>query len=159
MKRALSDTTVLSNFANAQRPDLLRVLFVSLLVPDSVWAELERGERDGLIPAADWSWLNIVSLTPAELDASRQLQRKLDLGEADCLAVSQARGLIVYTDDRRARRIGRAMGLDISGTLGCLLDLVELSILDLPDADVLLTRMRKRGYRSPVLSLEDARLG
>jgi len=30
MRVALSDTTVLSNFAHAQRPDLLRTLFASL---------------------------------------------------------------------------------------------------------------------------------
>jgi predicted nucleic acid-binding protein len=160
MKSALADTTVLSNFAHAQRPDLLRALFASLLVPDSVWTELGRGERSDLIPKADWGWLGVVSLTPEELEASRRLQRKLDLGEADCLAIAQARSLIVYTDDRRARRLGRSLGLEISGTIGCLLDLVEQSIIDFQEADVLLARMRKRGYRSPVLSLTDAeRLG
>jgi predicted nucleic acid-binding protein len=48
MRVALSDTTVLSNFAHAQRPDLLRALFASLYVPASVSEELARGERGGL---------------------------------------------------------------------------------------------------------------
>jgi predicted nucleic acid-binding protein len=73
--------------------------------------------------------------------------------------MAQSRRLPVYTDDRRARRIGRSLGLDISGTLGCLLDLVELSFLDPAEADLLLTRMRKQGYRSPAASLKDTRLG
>jgi uncharacterized protein len=158
MTVALSDTTVLSNFAHIQRPELLRALFESLYVPGSVWEELARGERDGLIPKADWKWLEVVSLDSTELALSQQLQRKLDLGEADCLAIAQARGLTVYTDDRRARRIGRSLGLDITGTLGCLLELVEISVLDLEAADLLLTRMRQRGYRSPVVSLKDAGL-
>jgi predicted nucleic acid-binding protein len=112
-----------------------------------------------LIPKEDWSWLEVISLSPAELAVSQQLQRQVDLGEADCLAVSQARSMTLYTDDRRARRLGRSMGLDITGTLGCLLELVELALFDLEDADLLLTKMRKRGYRSPVASLKDARLG
>jgi len=158
MRVALSDTTVLSNFAHGQRPDLLRVLFTSLYVPVSVWEELGQGERAGLIPKVDWGWLEVVSLSPAEIAVSQQLQRQLDLGEADCLAVAQKRELTLYTDDRRARRIGRSLGLDITGTLGCLLELVDLSILHSEDADLLLARMRQRGYRSPVSSLKDARL-
>ncbi|HYU34371.1 MAG TPA: hypothetical protein VEW48_19635 [Thermoanaerobaculia bacterium] len=158
MRVALSDTTVLSNFAQAQRPDLLRALFASLYVPVSVSEELAQGERGGLIPKADWGWLEVVSLSPAELVVSQDLQRQVDLGEADCLAVAQARDMTLYTDDRRARRIGRSMGLDITGTLGCLLELVDLSVLPLGDADLLLARMRKQGYRSPVDSLRDARL-
>jgi len=159
MRVALSDTTVLSNFAHARRPDLLRALFASLYVPVSVAEELAQGERGGLIPKEDWGWLEALSLSPAELAFSQQLQRQVDWGEADCLAVAQARAMTLYTDDRRARRIGRSMGLDITGTLGCLLELVELALLDLENADLLLTRMRNRGYRSPVTSLKDANLG
>lgn len=154
MIAALSDTTVLSNFAQVQRPDLLRMLFRPLYVPDSVYSELVQGESAGLIPKLDWKWLEVVAPTPAEQDVSQQLQRKLDRGEADCLAMAQSRCLPVYTDDRRARRIGMSLGLDISGTLGCLLDLVEHFLLNPEEADVPLTRMRKRGYRSPVASLK-----
>lgn len=158
MIAALSDTTVLSNFAHVQRPDLLRMLFRPLYVPDSVWRELAQGESAGLIPKNDWEWLEVVGPTPAELAISQELQRKLDRGEADCLAMAQSRYLPIYTDDRRAREVGRSLGLDISGTLGCLVDLVELSFLDPEEADLLLTRMRRLGYRSPVASLKDTEL-
>lgn len=153
MIAALSDTTVLSNFSHVQRPDLLRRLFRPLYVPDSVWRELIRGESAGLIPRVDWEWL--VFPTPSELAVSQELQRTLDPGEADCLSMAQSRRLPVFTDDRRARQIGRSLGLDISGALGCLLDLVELSFLDLEKADLLLAQMRKWGYRSPISSLEE----
>jgi predicted nucleic acid-binding protein len=73
MIAALSDTTVLSNFAHAQRPDLLRMLFRPLCVPDSVWMELARGESGDLIPRVDWKWIEVVGPTPMELAASRQL--------------------------------------------------------------------------------------
>lgn len=155
MIAALSDTTVLSNFSHVQRPDLLRGLFRPLYVPSSVRRELIQGERAGLIPKTDWDWLEVVSLTPEEIATSQELQRKLDPGEADCLALAQSRSLPVFTDDRRARQIGRSLGLHISGTLGCLLDLVELSLLDLGEADLLLAQMREWGYRSPVSSLRD----
>src|SRR5262245_46834355 len=112
MIAAVSDTTVLSNFAQVQRPDLLLMLFGPLYVPDSVWRELIQGESAGLIPKVDWEWIEVLDLTPAELAISQELQRKLDRGEADCLATAQSRRLPVYTDDRRAREVGRALGLD-----------------------------------------------
>ena len=46
MRVELSDTTVLSNFARARRPDLLRALFASLYVPDSVLEEFQDSARD-----------------------------------------------------------------------------------------------------------------
>jgi predicted nucleic acid-binding protein len=85
MQAALSDTTVLSNFAHTERPDLLRVLFSPLFVPPSVLEELIEGERRALIPKCSWEWLEVV----------------------------------------------------------------------VPAADLLLARMRERGYRSPVRSLRD----
>ena len=48
-----------------------------------------------------------------------------------------------------ARQLAVSMGLDLSGTLGCLRDLVKRSILDVSAADLFLARMRERGYRSP----------
>ncbi|HYU31251.1 MAG TPA: hypothetical protein VEW48_03750 [Thermoanaerobaculia bacterium] len=73
--------------------------------------------------------------------------------------MARTRGLLVLTDDRDARLLGKSLGLDISGTLGCLRDLVKRSIVELSGADLLLTQMREQGYRSPVRSLKDLPLG
>jgi predicted nucleic acid-binding protein len=66
MRAALSDTTVLSNFAHIERPDLLRALFSPLLAPPSVLEELMMGERRALIPKCSWDWLNVVVPTASE---------------------------------------------------------------------------------------------
>src|SRR6266545_2067496 len=150
MKAALSDTTVLSNFAHVERPDLLQALFSPLLVPSSVLQELARGEELGSIPRCRWDWLEVVVPTPSEEALAARFRRSLGAGESDGLAVARTRGLLVLTDDRDARLLGKSLGLDISGTLGCLRDLVKRSIVELSGADLLLTQMREQGYRSPV---------
>jgi hypothetical protein len=66
MRAALSDTTVLSNFAHIERPDLLRALFSTLLVPPSVLEELMKGEGRALIPKCSWDWLEVVVPTASE---------------------------------------------------------------------------------------------
>jgi predicted nucleic acid-binding protein len=155
MRAALSDTTVLSNFAHIERPDLLRALFVPLLVPPSVLEELRTGERRALIPKCAWDWLEMVVPTASEQALAEVLRSTLGPGEAEGLAVAKSRNLLILTDDLDARRWAASSGLDVAGTLGCLRDLVKHSILDGAAADLLLARMRERGYRSPVLSLRD----
>jgi predicted nucleic acid-binding protein len=71
------------------------------------------------------------------------------------LAVAKSRNLLILTDDLDARQLAESFGLDLSGTLGCLRDLVKRSILHVSEADLFLARMCERGYRSPVRSLKD----
>ena len=59
----LADTTVLNNFAQIRRPDLLRGAWPDLAAPIPVWNELELGVRLGFVPACDWSWLKLLDLT------------------------------------------------------------------------------------------------
>lgn len=159
MVPVLADTTVLSNFAQVGRQDLLRQAFPQLSVPGAVRQELAAGERLGLVPAGDWSWLGLVELSVAENLRAVDLERYLQAGEAACLAVAEARGGLVLTDDSAARRLAGASGLRISGTLGALVRLVRRGVLSLEQADVLLTEMMARGYRSPVQSLRDLLTG
>jgi predicted nucleic acid-binding protein len=155
MKAALSDTTVLSNFAHIERPDLLQALFSPLLAPPSVLEELRQGERRSLVPRCSWGWLEVVVPTTSEEVLARELRRSLGPGEADALAVARFRNLVILTDDLDARRSAESLGLDLSGTLGCLRDLVRRSVLDVSVADLFLAQMQERGYRSPVRSLKE----
>lgn len=153
MAGTIGDTTVLNNFAQIRQPALLKLLFEPLFVSDSVLAELDRGVRLGLVPACDWSWLGVVSMTESERAESEGLQIDLDPGESDCIAIAKERGLVLLTDDRAARHRGARLGLQISGTLGCLDMLVHEGHLGLEQADALLAKMIAHGYRSPVRSL------
>jgi predicted nucleic acid-binding protein len=151
----LTDTTVLNNFSQVARPDLLRRAFPSLAAPDVVRNELAAGERLGLVPVCDWSWLTLVALTEAEQSRADDLSRRLQAGEAACLAITEVRGGLVLTDDSAARRLAVALRLETSGTLGTLARLVRREILTLAEGDTLLAQMVERGYRSPVRSLRE----
>jgi predicted nucleic acid-binding protein len=149
----LTDTTVLSNFAQARRPDLLQRAFPDLLAPPAVLAELRTGERLGRVPICDWSWLGVIQLTESENAYADGLRPDLGPGEASCLALVRSRGLFLLTDDGNARRVAQSLQGEISGTLGVLAKLVRREILSLDQADDLLATMRRRGYRSPVRSI------
>ncbi len=151
----LADTTVLSNFAHAERPDLLRQAFPDLAVPDPVREELAVGERLGLVPSCDWSWLQAIELTDTEQVRAAELRNYLQAGEAACIAVAAARGGLLLTDDGAARRMAGSLEVSVSGTIGVLLRLWRRGILAIEEGDRLLSEMMDRGYRSPVQSLHE----
>jgi predicted nucleic acid-binding protein len=151
----LVDTTVLSNFAHVKRPTLLLVAFENLSAPHSVMEELAEGEKSGRVPQCDWSGVSIVDLSPEESAYAAALRQTLGKGEADCIAIARTRGGIVLTDDRDARRVAQAVGVDLSGTLGALVNLVDQGTLSIAQADELLAEMQRHGYHSPVNSLSE----
>ena len=150
---AVSNSTILSNFALAKRPDLLLQAFPGLVMPTAVWEEIGVGERLGLLPKLDWSRIPVVRPDPARLAEVERSKPRLDRGEAACIALARAHGAVVVTDDRDARRVAQHLGLKISGTLGALILLVQREILTISEADAVLATMIKEGYRSPSSSI------
>lgn len=155
---ALLDNTVLSNFTVVKRADLVHLaLGEDSATTELVWHELQAGIRLGRLPDQDWSWLQILTLEEAEQDLCRLLVRRLNMGEASCLAMAASRGYRVLTDDRDAREVAALWRIPVSGTLGVLLRLIDLNVLSLDQGDDLLASMTAAGYRSPVTSLQELR--
>ncbi|MEO6192328.1 MAG: DUF3368 domain-containing protein [Thermoanaerobaculia bacterium] len=158
MSVILADTTVLNNFAQVGQPDLLRKVFTDLSAPTEVREELAEGERRGLVPICDWSWLAVIEPTDAEQLHASELKSSVGAGEAACIAILVSRGGLLLTDDGPARHLAASLGVEISGTIGVLNKLVQGRILGLKKGDELLQGMRARGYWSPVRSLSEIAL-
>jgi predicted nucleic acid-binding protein len=153
---AILDTTLLSNFAHLQHPELIHWAFgESLATTPKVMAELRVGEAEGLVPACDWTWLTVLELSQEEQSLAAEFSQQLDPGESECLAVAAKRQCKFLSDDFAARRMAQQQGLKVSGTLGVLLRLVDQQRLTFEAADALLQTLLLYGYRSPVQSLRD----
>ena len=72
------------------------------------------------MPTCDWTCLAVITPTTAELATASALERQLDPGEAECLAVALQRGYRFLSDDFAARRLAKAKGITVSGTIGIL---------------------------------------
>jgi predicted nucleic acid-binding protein len=155
MSVILADTTVLNNFAQVGQPDLLRKVFTDLSAPTEVCEELAEGERRGLVPICDWSWLIVIEPTAVEQLHASKLERSVGAGEAACIAILAARSGLLLTDDGPARHLAAALGIEVSGTIGVLGKLLRREILSFEEGDALLQKMRARGYWSPVRSLSE----
>lgn len=160
----IANTTVISNFASIGRLDLLPQLLGEVYLSTEVYAEIQDGLAEGhtfyagiethVHPLTPQGWLRLTALdSDAELRLFGQLLESLHRGEAASLAIAAQRRWAFFTDDARARQIGRDLHVPISGTLGVLLQVVKAQFLSLAEANVLLDRMICAGYRSPYTDL------
>lgn len=152
----IANTTVLSNFALVQRPDLLQIASSGeLATTTQVMEEIQQGVERGILPPCDWHWLPIRTLdSPEEVRLFEHIHRRLGKGEAACLVVAIHRGLQLLTDDADARRWAQRAGIPVSGTIGVLVALVRHRTLTLDEGNSLLREMIAKGYYSPVDRLE-----
>lgn len=87
--KILLDNTVLSNFSSIRRPDLVKLaLGESAAMTEEVYSELQAGVKIGKQPNCDWNWLPILQLSKSERALYKRLQKRLDAGEAACLAMA-----------------------------------------------------------------------
>jgi len=151
----IADTTVLSNFALVQRPELLSMAGSEVITAAQVMEEIRRGVERGLLPLWDWQWLSICTLdTPEEVQLFEHISRRLGQGEAACLALAIQRGYTFLTDDGDARRWSHRAEIPVSGTIGILVRLVQRGTLTIDEGNALLTEMRQKGFYAPVDRLD-----
>ena len=101
--------------------DLLRVLYTNVYVPCEVCQEVRAGGRYGfavdVFEQADW--LNKVN-TPTPM--SLYLKHSLDFGEASVIQTALDQGIpLVCIDEIAGRRIARICGLQVTGSIGIVL--------------------------------------
>ncbi|MGE3537228.1 MAG: DUF3368 domain-containing protein [Candidatus Tectimicrobiota bacterium] len=153
----LIDTTVLSNFVLARVPLLLKEFCGSQGgITQQVLAEFERGVQQEVLPATALHWLTTVRLQHARDHALfSRLQACLGAGEASCLALTLSQRQSFLSDDMKARRMARSLGVPVSGSVGVLVALIRARRLTCAEGNQVLRRFIAAGYFSPVQRLDD----
>ncbi len=111
----ISNTTVLSNFAEIGALDMLHLLHPGLFLPTEVCQEIRDGLDEGyafyseiaqlLDRRIPTSWLRLTSLADEdEIEIFATMPTRLHPGEAACLAIARNRNWLLLTADRSARR-------------------------------------------------------
>ena len=120
MPKAISNTSPLLYLYRIGVLEWLPELFSEIWAPGGVTMELQEGWQGGhdVPKASDYAWLQIVEphSIPSEWLA-------LDLGPGELAAMAlENPDRVVLLDDALARRIARAAGLEVWGTLKVLLE-------------------------------------
>jgi predicted nucleic acid-binding protein len=152
------DTSVLINFCAIGRLGLLvrcvpppRYLVVD--VRDELEDINSRRLVDRMIGRCE---LLLIAATETERSTCDSGVAPLDPGERATLAAAAARGWSVAVDERLGRQVAaRRVGTGrVTGTVGILRAAVEGRLITPRTGDVLLTRMIRAGYYSPVATLD-----
>ena len=159
-KLVVFDAVVLSNFALAERLDVITTRYRGRgAVTTEVSDEIDRGVASGyaaletVAGMVGGRGLRLLTLTREERRLYATLLRHLGAGEASCLAVVEARGGVVATDDRAARARCASMGILVTGTIGILKAACQDGNLSAEKADDSLRRMIAAGFYSPVRTI------
>ena len=148
------DNTVLTNFALVDKARLVTCLWPTRVCTTlAALDEYKAGAASGLMPAEAWANLLVVTLAEEEFAFAAGLSLRLGAGERTCLAIALYRQGLLASDDLDARRVARAHGIALTGTVGILVLCVRRDYLSQDRAEALLGEMIERGYRSPVTGL------
>ena len=124
MPAVISDASVLICLGAVGQIELLREFYTEVFVPPAVWGEVtSAGARPGAAEAQagrNAGWLQVRTPTPTPHLAN--LQRTLDAGEAEAIALATElpRSLLLL-DDADGRETALQLNLDFTGTVGVLL--------------------------------------
>jgi predicted nucleic acid-binding protein len=133
----VSNTSPLNYLVLIGCDHLLPALFGGVLVPETVFNELDSAQSPPAIRQwvnhwPSWAEVRPATLLPADLQS-------LDGGEAAAIALALTTDAhLVLLDERKGRRVAREHNLVIAGTLGVLESGATRGLIRLPDAlDVL----------------------
>ncbi len=120
----ISNTSPILNLAIIDKLFLLRKQFGEIVIPPGVFEELRTDEElpgSRIIREAVRSeWIKIQRVN--DLPMIRVLQRELDRGEAEAIALAlQTQAETILLDEREARRTAKLLGLKVTGLLGVIL--------------------------------------
>lgn len=146
--KAITNATPLIALAVLERLDLLPQIFDEIIVPTAVYEEVvTHGQaRPGAVAIAQADWLRIAS--PTAVPTIEPLLLGLDAGEMQVLLLArEIQPDWVLIDERQARRIARAMGVPVKGTLGILLAAALAGLLPKEEALNAPRRLMDKGIR------------
>ncbi len=118
----ISNTSPITNLAAIGHLDLLRDLYGQIHIPRGVWDELNAFGRawPGRNEVAEADWIAQRSVQDKRIVAV--LQRDLDRGEAETIALALEMGAnLVPMDEREGRHMAQRLGLEVIGVVGILL--------------------------------------
>ena len=149
MPAAVSNSTPLISLSVLGHLELLRELYGEVWIPPSVQREVVvagrgRSGSSEVAAAIGASWIRVVA--PADEQLVARLRERLDLGEAEAIALAlttDAETLVI--DEIKGRRTAADYGINLAGTVGILTDAARDGKIDALQAD--LDHLRQFGVR------------
>ena len=119
----VSNTSPLTNLAIIEQFHLLHALYQHIVIPESVWRELNANgiEWPGSQQTRQATWIERMSVANRPLVTV--LRCDLDQGEAEAIALAlELHADLLLIDEREERRVAEQLGLRVTGVVGLLIE-------------------------------------
>ncbi len=129
----ISDTTPIISLLKLNRLDLLKELFGTVFVPQSVLEELTINEKYSVEAEMIFKSEFIETKSVFDATAVNVLMKvnMLDRGESEAIVLfCELNAEILLMDERRGREIAQKLGINLSGTLGILMKAFDKGLLN-----------------------------
>ena len=141
----VSDSGPLISLMKAARLDLLRDLYGEIRIPEAVYAELTGNERYSeeaeLIRSC--SFVRVVAVRERKAVDILRRASGLDLGESEAIVYADdVKADILLMEEDAGRRVAKAMGLRVRGSIGILLLGFDKGSLSAQEVEDSLDRMK-----------------
>ncbi|MYD89302.1 MAG: hypothetical protein F4Y08_03030 [Caldilineaceae bacterium SB0662_bin_9] len=159
----MADASPLIVLAKLGRLKLLDDLYGEVLIGPVVKAEtIDAGKTIRALGVAylenalENGWLRMVRLHTEEnsLMASLVRNSRLDRGEAESIALARTRNLRLIVDDKEARSVATAAGVNLVGTAGMLLEAFLHRHIDMDELEAVLQDLIQVLWISPAIVAE-----
>lgn len=119
--KAVINSTPLISLAIIDRLSLLDELFKEIYIPNAVFKETTRkGKRKASVIK---KWGKNRKADVFDIKAKTALELIIDEGEAEVIVLAQEKHIdLVIIDEDKARKVAKLNGLNVTGTIGVLLD-------------------------------------
>ena len=135
MKIVIADASCLITLDNIDETALLPKLYEQILVTPEVAAEVGAS-----LP--DW----VQQRSGSNTSLIKQLTVNLEIGEATSIALAlETPDCLLIIDEKKGRRTAIELGLQITGTIGILMEGIEKRLIDSPET--LVDRLEQAGFR------------
>ena len=141
----VSDATPLISLMKAEMLALLEPLFHEVLIPEAVFSELtvnpDYAEEAQQIKNSQF--IRVVSVTEQKAVDVLRRSSGLDLGESEAIIYADDHHAdVLLMDEARGRKVAKAMGLYIMGTVGVLLFAYEEKLISGEDVENALNKLK-----------------
>ena len=141
---AITNSTVLIFLAKIARLDLLKI-FKSIHSVNAVYLEVLSGKE---IPASEKALLEVFFKKSLKIETPAKIQI-LDLGDGETGAISlcvEKKQAVFLSDDKKARRIAKFLGIDCIGTIGIILKNLKEKNISKEEAKNIVNQIIKSSY-------------
>ncbi len=153
----VSDTTPIISLMKVNRLDLLETMFRTVMIPKAVYDELTCHPRytDEAAIVKQSSFLKVGTVKNIQSVAKLRQVDKLDAGESEAIVLSSEQTAnMLLMDEHHGRQVAKRLGINITGTVGILLQAYDEGLLSGADVLECLERMRKTNIRISKTLLE-----